>query len=301
MKKWMPFLAMPLLILTSAALAGEAGKLKLSVLCDDSVVADKFMTEHGVSILVTLPNGHRWLMDTGTTNVYLENAAILGESLKDLTGIFITHGHDDHGGGLMFYPRLGGEPPVYGHPNIWAKQFEIKKGEPVRDCGIPYHARIEGGPHFKPLNHVNRMDDDMVFLTDIPREPGSYCPVQGKFFNEEGTGPWPGVDDATLAIRTPKGVVVVFGCAHAGYVNILKAVLKEFPGEKILSVVGGLHLKGAGDEVFAQAADFTDSVKADGFTFYGGHCTGKDAIAYFKARFGEDAVKSLGAGRVIEF
>ena len=222
-------------------------------------------------------------------------------SLDGLTGIAITHGHDDHTGGLAFYPRLKGAPPVYGHPYIWAKEYEITKDKPLRVCGMPYLARRYANPVFKPVNNVVKLDEDMYFITDIPREPGSYAPIKGKFFNEDGTGPCPILDDATLVVRTPRGLVAIFGCGHAGYINILKAIRKEFPNEKLLSVVGGLHLKGANDKVMAEAIAYSDSFEADGFTFYGGHCTGGNAIKAFKEKYGDTVVKPLGSGRVIEF
>jgi 7,8-dihydropterin-6-yl-methyl-4-(beta-D-ribofuranosyl)aminobenzene 5'-phosphate synthase len=93
----------------------------------------------------------------------------------------------------------------------------------------------------------------------------------------------------------------MFGCAHAGYVNILKAVRTAFPGERLLSVVGGLHLGGADDQVLAEAVASTGAFKADRFTFHGGHCTGGKTIAVFRETFGDDAVRPLGAGRVIQY
>ena len=281
--------------------AGKTQKLELCVLCDDKAVSEEFHKEHGVSILIKLPNGHRWLFDTGTTNVFLENAKILGESLDNLNGIMISHGHDDHGGGLTFYPQLAGEPPIYGHPLIWVKQFQIKKGKDLRICGIPYLARKYGGPHFKPLHNVTEMDKNMYFFTDVTQEPGSYCPTYGKFYNEDGVGPWTGTDDATVAIDTPEGIVAIFGCGHAGYINILKAIREKFPDKKILSVIGGLHLKAADEKILAESVAFTDSVKAANFTFYGGHCTGQNAIDYFKGKYGDKVVKPYASGTVIKF
>jgi 7,8-dihydropterin-6-yl-methyl-4-(beta-D-ribofuranosyl)aminobenzene 5'-phosphate synthase len=288
-------------MLTVPVMASDAAKVRLSVLVDDTVASDKYLSEHGVSILIELPNGHRWLMDTGTTDIFLLNAQRMGISLDELTGIAISHGHDDHTGGLAFYPRLKGSPPVYGHPYIWAKQYEIKKGEPVRICGIPYMARRYAAPVFKPLNNTVRLDEDLYFFTDIPREPGSYAPIGGKYFNEDGTGPCPIMDDATLVVKTPRGLVAIFGCGHAGYINILKAIRKEFPNDKLLSVVGGLHLKGANEKVMAEAVAYTDSIKAEGFTFYGGHCTGGKTIQTFREKYGDKVVMPLGAGRVIEY
>jgi 7,8-dihydropterin-6-yl-methyl-4-(beta-D-ribofuranosyl)aminobenzene 5'-phosphate synthase len=276
-------------------------KYRLSVLCDDAAATGEYLAEHGLSILVGLPNGRRWLMDTGTSDVFLRNAGRMGLSLDGLAGIVITHGHDDHTGGLAFYPRLGGAPPVYGHPCVFAKQYEVRKGEPVRVLGMPDRARRYADPAFRPVRGTVELDEDLYLFTDIPREPGSHAPVEGKFFHEDGTGPCPILEDATLAIRTPRGLVAVFGCAHAGYVNILKAIRRKFPGVRLLAVAGGLHLSGADERVLSDAAAYTDTFRDGGWTLHGGHCTGAKALAYIRERYGDDAVKPLGAGRVIEF
>jgi 7,8-dihydropterin-6-yl-methyl-4-(beta-D-ribofuranosyl)aminobenzene 5'-phosphate synthase len=289
------------MLMPSGALASEPRPLKLAVLCDDTVLDDRYATEHGMSVLVELPNGHRWLFDTGTTDVYLENARRMGLSLDGLTGIALSHGHDDHTGGLTFYPRLGGAPPVYGHPYVWHKTYQVKAGEPVRVCGMPYLARKNAQPAFRAVSRTTRLDEDLYLLADIPRAPGSYAPIQGNFFNEDGTGPCPLLDDATLVVRTARGLVVLFGCGHAGYTNILAAVRKEFSNEKLLSVVGGLHLANASETVLDEAVRATTGFRAAELSFYGGHCTGEKAIAHFEAALGDAAVRPLGAGRQIEY
>ncbi len=287
--------------ITGPVLATETWKLRLSVLCDDKAVSEKYVPEHGVSILLELPNGHRWLFDTGATDAFLQNAQRMGISLENLNGVAISHGHHDHGGGLIFYPRLKGGPPVYGHPYIWHKQYKCKKDESTKIVGIPDLARKYAYPVFKPLNNVAKIDEDLYFFTDVPREPGSYCPTKDLFFNEDGTGACPVNDDATLVVRTPNGLIAIFGCTHAGYTNILKAIAKEFPNEKVLAVVGGLHLQGADQKVLGEALAFTDKVKADDFVFACSHCTGNNTIEYFTKNYGDEVVRPLGAGAVIEF
>jgi 7,8-dihydropterin-6-yl-methyl-4-(beta-D-ribofuranosyl)aminobenzene 5'-phosphate synthase len=285
----------------SGATADTRRRLTLSVLCDDTVISDHFVTEHGLSVLVELPNGHRWLVDTGATDVFLENARRMGANLDNLTGVAITHGHDDHTGGLIYYPRLKGAPTVYGHPYLWNKSYQIKTGKPLRITGMPHLARQYVAPAFRPLNGVVMLDEDFYFFTDIPREPGSFAPTQGNFLNEDGTGPCPIMDDSTLVVKTGTGLIVIFGCAHAGYKNILKAVRERFPDQKLLAVIGGLHFVNADDAAIEEAAAFTDSFKAENFSFYGGHCTGDKSIKCFSEKFAADAVKPLGAGRVIAF
>lgn len=279
----------------------KTGKTEIVVLTDDTVARDDLTAEHGVSILVTLPNGRRWLVDTGTTNVYQENAGRLDVGLDGLAGIAITHGHDDHTGGLTFYSRLAGKPPVYGHPYIWHKSYQVRPGQPVRITGMPYLARRDAAPSFHPVNGMTRLDDDFFFFTDIPRKPGSFAPVAGNFFNEDGTGPVPLIDDASLVVRTPRGMVVIVGCGHAGYTNIIAAIHEAFPQDRLLSVIGGLHLVNAPEKVLAEAVACTEAIMADGFFFCCGHCTGENTLRYFRETLGEQAVRPMGAGRALVF
>jgi 7,8-dihydropterin-6-yl-methyl-4-(beta-D-ribofuranosyl)aminobenzene 5'-phosphate synthase len=190
---------------------------------------------------------------------------------------------------------------MYGHPYIWHKTYQVKAGEPVRICGMPYLARSSAAPAFHPVNNTEKLDDGLYFFTDVPRALGSHAPIKGNFFNEDGTGPCPLLDDATVVVKTSRGLVAIFGCAHAGYVNILKAIHKEFPHDKLLAAIGGLHLMNTGEDVLKEAVEYTARLKAEDFCFYGGHCTGSNAIQYFKAAFGEKAVKLMGSGRIIVF
>ena len=81
--------------------------MKLTVLCDNCTRVDAYyLAEPGVSYL--LEDGDaKILFDTGYSDVYVRNAAKMGIDLTDLTALVLSHGHDDHIGGLIHLPQQG--------------------------------------------------------------------------------------------------------------------------------------------------------------------------------------------------
>ena len=66
--------------------------MNISVLNENTAGKRGFLAEHGLSLLIE-HEGKRWLFDTGQTDVFMKNAALLGERLMGLNGIILSHGH----------------------------------------------------------------------------------------------------------------------------------------------------------------------------------------------------------------
>jgi 7,8-dihydropterin-6-yl-methyl-4-(beta-D-ribofuranosyl)aminobenzene 5'-phosphate synthase len=49
-------------------------------------------------------------------------------------------------------------------------------------------------------------------------------------------------DDMSMVIETPKGLVILMGCGHAGIINTLEFVQQQFAGKPIHAIIGGAHL-----------------------------------------------------------
>ena len=60
--------------------------MNISVLNENTAGKRGFLAEHGLSLLIE-HEGKRWLFDTGQTDVFMKNAALLGERLMGLNGI----------------------------------------------------------------------------------------------------------------------------------------------------------------------------------------------------------------------
>lgn len=99
--------------------------MKLVILADNNTYIDQYyLAEPALSIYIE--NGEKkYLFDTGYSNVYLKNAAKLGIDLEHLDAVIISHGHNDHTGGLAFYPKRQNKPLLIAHPEI----MEDKRAE----------------------------------------------------------------------------------------------------------------------------------------------------------------------------
>ncbi|MCE5270301.1 MBL fold metallo-hydrolase [bacterium] len=104
--------------------------------------------------------------------------------------------------------------------------------------------------------------------------------------------------EQALLLSTPRGLIVLTGCAHPGIVNIAAAARKQ-TGEPLYLVGGGFHLENYSREQIAAAID---SLKALGVQKVAPtHCTGDTGRELFRAAWGEDFVRlDLGSRLIVE-
>jgi len=77
---------------------------KITVLCDDRLSPPLF-SEHGFSVLIEREGESPILFDTGSSDVFIKNAEVLGKDLSKVENIIISHGHYDHAGGLKYLSK----------------------------------------------------------------------------------------------------------------------------------------------------------------------------------------------------
>ncbi len=87
-----------------------------------------------------------------------------------------------------------------------------------------------------------------------------------------------------MLINTPKGLVLIAGCGHAGVINILTFTEKEFPNTSVYAVLGGLHLFPSTDQQLSWTGD---KLKDFGVSYLvGAHCTGIESVYQIRQRLG---------------
>ncbi len=262
---------------------------RLTILCENSAgIPFGVIGEHGFACFVETPDGN-YLFDTGQGFGIIQNSLALNKDLRSINAIMISHGHYDHTGGLPAVLKFKGEVDVYGHPDIFSERI-WSSGDKSRFVGIPYR-RV----YLKSLGANFRLGNEMVtvgpgvFLTgEIPRhstfEKGD-SNMTAILPNGSTIHPDPLKDDLSLIVDSSEGLIIVFGCAHAGMINIIEYALAQTQRDHIHAIIGGTHLGFSSDEQFEETLKVIDRYQIERIGV--SHCTGFPKAAMLHAQLGE--------------
>jgi 7,8-dihydropterin-6-yl-methyl-4-(beta-D-ribofuranosyl)aminobenzene 5'-phosphate synthase len=241
------------------------GQLGLTVLIENDAKAG-LASEHGFSVAARLKGG-TVIFDTGQSDAVVANARLLGVDIGRITAVVLSHGHYDHVGGLGGCYALS-SPPLYVAEGISANALEKVPPEVINVIKEPteiFPSVIATGP-------IPRKTVFEPPRADVPEDQALIITAQGK-------------------------TVLLVGCAHAGAVNTLEYAA-EIKGTRAFNLVlGGLHLWAAGNEILRETSESLRRFSID--TLAVGHCTGAQAIEYFKRELSADII-ACPAGTVFE-
>jgi len=197
---------------------------KLTILCENSVGRPfGVVGEHGFACFIETGAGNV-LFDTGQGMGICGNAAALGKDLASVRAVAISHGHYDHTGGLPQVLGQTGPVPVYGHPDMFAART-WSDGQTTRYVGMRHRrSYLESlGARFRLVREAVEISPGIHLTGEIPRTNDFERPDANMTLHPEGgaaVSPDPIVDDLSLVVDGPQGLIVVLGCAHAGMINI---------------------------------------------------------------------------------
>ncbi len=274
--------------------------LRITTLSENTAGRDGFLGEWGLSFLVESDEA-RILFDTGQSTSTLHNAKLMGVDLSQVDKIVLSHGHFDHTGGLKdVLSEMGKKIEVIAHPDIWQAKYAVRQGEEPRYIGIPFsRSELEGlGAKFHLTPEPVAISESIMTSGEVPMVT-DYEDIEAYLAVKEGGDFRPDVfrDDQALFIKTPKGLVVVLGCAHRGIINTLYHAQKISGVKKIDTVIGGCHLMNASEErIWRTLADLKElGVGRLGVC----HCTGMAASVVMAQEYGERFLVN-NAGTVLD-
>ena len=92
----------------------------------DNTAGYGFLGEWGLSFYIEV-HGHKILFDTGMTSLASENARLAKIDLSSIDTLVLSHGHNDHTGGLVHFLKYIGDVPIIAHPDVYKRQIQKSK------------------------------------------------------------------------------------------------------------------------------------------------------------------------------
>ena len=270
--------------------------MKFTVLIENSGV-EPFQPEHGLSILIEYEN-EQFLLDAGTTDLFLENAKILDAPIWDVKTCFLSHGHYDHSGGFGTYLSKNADAIVYMMKDA-TEEYYSGSGE-LHPIGIPKKVVDKHESRFSYVDKNVKFQEG-IYLIPHSTEGLSKIGERTKLYRKinEELMPDDFSHEMSLVFDTEKGLVIFNSCSHGGSKNIILEVMKALPEKKVYAFVGGLHMKG-GIYSEEEIRELTEALKQLGLEIlYTGHCTGDEAMQSLKKYMGEQ-IKELYTGLTVE-
>jgi 7,8-dihydropterin-6-yl-methyl-4-(beta-D-ribofuranosyl)aminobenzene 5'-phosphate synthase len=256
----------------------------------DNRSAPPFVAEHGLSLLVE-HNGERLLFDTGAGNALLPNLSFLSIVPGSLTAVVLSHGHNDHTGGLAHLAPTD----IWAAPGLARRRFSIHPGKPIHDLTMPEASvRILGRARLHEVGAFTEIRKGVFLTGPIPRLSGEDCGGPF-FFDPEGKTPDDIPDEQALLLED--GVLIV-GCCHAGLVNTIAFCRRQRPDISIRCVIGGLHLADAGNRRLGMTAACLEREGVRRLVPL--HCTGDLAASFLRTALADCEVVMPSAGDSFE-
>jgi 7,8-dihydropterin-6-yl-methyl-4-(beta-D-ribofuranosyl)aminobenzene 5'-phosphate synthase len=267
---------------------------RVTILYDAFGKSSSLRKDWGFSAFVEY-NGKRILFDTGNNAAILaENVKALGIDIRKLDFAIISHRHGDHTSGLSYLLSANPTVKIYAPkepfgvfgaalPGTFLRKDESLPGYMRYYDGHPPEKMTFGTPwpsaNFVWIDNLTEVAPGMFVISTVSQTPGTLE-----------------LRELSLAIKSPKGVILGVGCSHPGIEKILEA--STAVEKHVHLVFGGLHLVTTPDpEITRLSAALHDHWKIDRIA--PGHCTGEPAFAAFQKAFGDQYVYA-GLGIVLE-
>ncbi len=235
---------------------------KITILYDNRKANAELKEGFGFSCFIEW-NGRKILFDTGgKINAFFDNAEKLKVPLEKVTSVVFSHHHWDHTAGIeQVLNRVPLLTKVY-LPDPFSSTLEGK---------IPHQVQV------KKVAEFEKIDEEVYLLV----QSGGYWLST--------------IYEQAILLKTPKGVVIVTGCAHPGIINIIQETQKRLG--KVHMVIGGFHLH---HKWSCSSAKIVKKFQELGVEKVAPcHCAGDTAIAQFEEAYKVNFLR-IGTGSVIE-
>ena len=249
------------------------------------------LSEHGLAYHLESTSGSEQreiLLDFSLTcSTLTNNYQALKVDPAKADALILSHGHDDHYGGLpefirAFQDRFRPGTTLYvGGEDTFAHRWAVKNDGRKQDRGQLSRAELEShglkvvlatepavvAGHAIVSGRIPRLTDFEITPPTARVEAKSGELVKDDFQGEL----------ATAYHIKGRGLVVISSCGHAGIVNTTRHFQKITGVEHVHAVVGGWHLAPYSEEIIEKTVAALREINPD--YYFPMHCTGFRALA----------------------
>ncbi|NMA73612.1 MAG: MBL fold metallo-hydrolase [Bacteroidales bacterium] len=253
--------------------------IHITTLVENYVSGKKLKGEHGLSFFIDM-GPHRFLFDTGGSDLLLSNAETLGIDLSSVDFIILSHGHNDHTGGLEYFFSVNKKAKIIAKREVMERKFNLRTeiGLPalsseILDRFIFVDRFVEYIPGLFIVPQI-----DLVFEEDTH--------FKGFFIEKRGEREQDLFDDElAVVLKTKKGYALLTACSHRGITNMVEQLKTHFNLLHLELILGGFHLRRSPKEVVDRVSDYLlENVKGSIGVC---HCSGIDTYSLFKTKFAD--------------
>lgn len=262
----------------------------------DNIAQGNLKSEWGFCVYIEY-NGKKYLLDTGGSDLYLENAKKLNIDVADIDYAILSHAHVDHSKGFPSFFRVNSSAKLY-IADTCQENCYFKIGPIKKYVGIPKGILKDQKERIVSKAGLVMINPGVYLVPHIENK----LEVIGKRAHmarktEHGYIPDNFSHEQSLVFETKKGLVVFNSCSHGGLPNIMKDIQYYLPNQKVYMTVGGLHLAGMSKKSVQEIACMIKELSIEKVVT--GHCTGKKAFQILKDEIGEN-VQQTHVGMKIE-
>jgi 7,8-dihydropterin-6-yl-methyl-4-(beta-D-ribofuranosyl)aminobenzene 5'-phosphate synthase len=247
--------------------------MKITTLIENLVYSPKLVAEHGLSLYIETGN-QKILFDTGQTGLFIQNAKALGISIEDIDSLVLSHGHNDHTGGLYTFLENNSKAKVYAKRDILVPKYKGNRfiGTPVNEALLKDRLVF--------VDHTIELNKDVFIFPDIPIQHPLDTNFKGfKINTGQRIDPDEFNDELFMAIRQNDHINIITACSHRGITNICTTATEYFK-LPIRLVLGGFHIKNCGTEQYLHLTDYLKKLQPKSLGVC--HCTGIEKYAELK-------------------
>jgi 7,8-dihydropterin-6-yl-methyl-4-(beta-D-ribofuranosyl)aminobenzene 5'-phosphate synthase len=255
--------------------------------------------EHGLAHWVEVCRGTETstiAFDWGLTgDSYCHNFLELGLDPARVDALVLSHGHQDHFGGLAgflatYRRAMKRSLAFHGGADHFLPRYNERGGERVYIGQLRQDELERQDLDVRVVTAPTVLDEGVLLSGEMHEtEPFEAIPASlrverdGKIVQDTFIG-----EQTLVAHVRDRGLVVVTSCSHRGIVGICRRATRVTGIDKVHAVIGGFHLSGLAGERHQQVVDAFRAMGLDYIVPQ--HCTGLEAVLALYRHFPAELV-----------